>query len=378
MRVLCVAGPTPESWYQMAPLCQAVRLAGHQVFVAGHEDVLPHVTASGLAAVGVSTATLRDCLVDRLGTRVELPDDQDERDIASGRVIGRFAARSLAGLTSFVERWKPDRMIGDGWALAGLLAAVRHDVPYVRFGVDLAAPVGLTVAAIAELGPELDELGLPEMPPPWLSISADPPALRPADAPPSLPVRYVPAEEQVALEPWMYTRGERRRIVVALHDETVPWALFGPSRLTELTAGLGGLDAEVVVAGPAAALDRAGPPPDGARSGVAPLATLAAGCDLVVHQGYPDSVLTCLDKGVPQVFLPAHPGFVEPGERLAELGAARVTCAAAATPDAVTELCGKALADPALPEAAGRLRAEARDLPLPAGLARRITGEVTG
>ncbi|MEU6714064.1 nucleotide disphospho-sugar-binding domain-containing protein [Nonomuraea sp. NPDC046802] len=373
MKVLFVTGPTTESWYQMVPLCQAVRLAGHQVFVAGHEDVLSAVIASGFPAVAVSSATLPDCLVDRRGEKVELPIDGHDRDLAVGRVIGRFAARSLDGLSAFVEQWRPDRVIGDAWAPAGRLAAHRHGVPHVRFGVDIATPVGYELAAVAELGPELEKLGLFELPPSWLSLSSVPSALRPADAPPSLPVRYFPFETQMALEPWMYTRDERPRVVVSMHDQTVPWALFGPARLKELMPDLPGLDAEIVVAASRATLEQVGPLPDGVRAGHAPLAVLAADCDLVVHQGYPDSVLTCLDKGVPQVFLPAHPGFVGPGEQLAELGAARVTCAAKAVPAVVADLCGEALADPGAAKSARRLRAEAHAMPNPSRLVERIT-----
>ncbi len=377
MRVLFVTGPTRESWYQLVPLCQAVRLAGHQVIVAGHEDVLPVVVSSGLPAVAVSATTLHAGLVDRSGEQVEIPSDAAERDLAIGRIIGRFAARTLDGLSSFVEQWRPDRVVGDAWAVAAHLVADRYGIPYVRFGVDIATPVTQTLAAIMELGPELEKWGRHDLSTPWLSISAAPPALRPADAPPSEPMRCLPVETQVALEPWMYLRDSRPRVVVSVHDPSLPWALFGPARLAELTVGLPGLGAEVVVAGSPAALEQTPPLPAGVRVGQAPLAVLAADCDLVVHQGYPDTILTCLDKGVPQVFLPAHPGFVEPAEQLTELGAARVTCAASSAPEHVTDLCGQVLADSALRETARRMHGT-YDLPDPRRLVDLITAEIDG
>ncbi|MBE8525351.1 DUF1205 domain-containing protein [Amycolatopsis sp. H6(2020)] len=366
MRVLFVAGPTADSWYSMVPLAQAVRLAGHEVFVAGHADVLPAIVGAGLAGVAVSTATLRDCLVDRRGEDATPPADGLDRDVAVGRVYGRHAAAGLDELTKFVGDWRPDRVVGDALALAAPLAAARHEIAFTRFGTDVADPVAYTLAAITELGPELERLGRYEMPPLRSSVTVAPPGLRPADAPPSMPLRYIPYEGPVRAEAWMYERGDRPRIVVGVHAESLPWALSGPSRLLELTAGLDELDAEIVVAvPPGVTAENLEPLPAGARAARAPLAVLAGGADLVIHHGYADNVLTCFDGGVPQLVLPAHPGFAGHAERVAELGAGRVLRAADGTAEQVTELAREVLGDPGLREAARRIATEMHDMPEP-------------
>ncbi|MER7133287.1 nucleotide disphospho-sugar-binding domain-containing protein [Streptosporangium saharense] len=367
MRVLFVAGHTAGASYPLVPLAQAVRLAGHEVFVAGHEDLVPVIASAGLPAVAVSSGRLSDFLVDRRGQTVELPEPGHERDVAVGRVFGRFAADSLDGLLALVRDWRPDRVVGVATAHAAPLAAHDGGVPYVRFATDLAEPVVHTLAAVAELGPELEKLGLYELPAPWRAVSVVPPSLRPPDATPALPLRHIPYETQTALPPWTYAGGDGPRILVGAYGEAPP------ERLDDLLAGLRELDAEIVVTAPQETLDGLGQVP-GVRLGHVPLGVAVRPGDVVVHRGHADAVLTCLARAVAQVLLPGEPGQDEHAARLAELGAARLP--AAASVEEVVGACREVLAEPAYGQAAHRLRAEIHEMPLPADLVPLLTEEV--
>ncbi|MEU1876749.1 nucleotide disphospho-sugar-binding domain-containing protein [Streptosporangium sp. NPDC020072] len=366
MRVLFVAGHTAGACYPLVPLAQAVRLGGHEVFVAGHEDVLPVVAAAGLPGVAISSRTLSDFLVDRRGRTVELPEPGHEHDLAVGRVFGRFAADGLDGLLALVRDWRPDRVVGVATAYAAPLAAHDGGVPYVRFATDLAEPVVHMLAAVAELGPELEKLGLYELPAPWRSVSVAPPSLRAPDAAPALPLRHIPYETQSALPPWAHPGQDRPRVLVHDHGETRP----------DLLEGLRELEAEIVVTG-----REEGPVPPGVRAGRVPLGVAVRPGDVVVHRGRPDVVLTCLARAAAQVLLPGDPGLDEHADRLARLGAARQV-GASAVPGAPVETeevvaaCREVLADPAYGQAAHRLRAEIHEMPLPADLVPLLTEEV--
>jgi hypothetical protein len=113
MRLLFVAAGSPATVFALVPLATAARNAGHQVFVAGTEDMVPVITGTGLPAVSMTKRTMRDCMfTSGDGAALTLPTDPAERMRFGGRGFGRLAAYSLDTLTELCSVWRPDVIIG--------------------------------------------------------------------------------------------------------------------------------------------------------------------------------------------------------------------------------------------------------------------------
>ncbi|MFI2242262.1 glycosyltransferase [Streptomyces chrestomyceticus] len=373
MNVLVVAGPGTGSVLPMVPLAQAVRRRGHEVFVAGPASAQPAVAAAGLAGVPVSSRSLTDCHEDRRGQTVPLPGAGHERDIAIGRAFGRFAADCLTGLLSFVELWPADVVLAAAEAYAAPLVADHLGVPCVRFTTGFAEPSVEALAAIAEMGPELEKLGHYDLPRPACTVSVTPPGLRADDAPPALPLRHIPYTTQRAVEPWAYVRGDRPRVLVdAVGDDTAgPGGGLPADVLGALVTRLAALDVELLVG-----LPEAGPAapsvPDGVRCGPMPFDVLAPTCDAVVHFGAGLSALGSLAHGIPQLALPVTPRLEDHGARIAESGAGTMIPFAQAEPERVAAACAELLADASFRSAAVQVRDEMHAMPLPSAFAAQL------
>jgi hypothetical protein len=185
MRILFVVGGTSGVTFSLVPLAQAARNAGHRVLVATPYDMVGTVTNAGLSAVSVSDRSMMDTMVDRTGTLRSIPTDLHERFIFNGRCFGRYAAQCLDGLLRLADDWRPDLVVGGALAFAAPLVAHHAGVPYVKHAVDMGEPRTIDLGAAAELGPELERLGLYDMPRADLFVDTTPPSLRPSDAPPA-------------------------------------------------------------------------------------------------------------------------------------------------------------------------------------------------
>ncbi len=282
----------------------------------------------------------------------------------------RAAQDCLDGLLAFARAWPADVVVGAAQAHAAPLVAHYLGASYVRFATDLAEPTAEALAAIAELGPELERLGLYDLPRPMFSVSVAPPSLRSADAPPALPLRHIPyAPQQRTLEPWAYTKGSRPRVLVvtkgddsAAPDDSVPREL-----LSAIVSELAALDAEIVVSPSGPGTDTLAVPGH-VRCAPVPFDVIAPTCDAVVHFGDAQLVLGCLAHGIPQAVLPATRRLEEHGARIAELGAGTMRRLADTAAHSVAADCAELLADSAYRGAAALLRDELRTMPLPSAL----------
>ncbi|MER8236263.1 nucleotide disphospho-sugar-binding domain-containing protein [Streptomyces sp. NPDC094049] len=365
MKILFVGGNGAGTIFPDIPLAQAARNAGHEVIMSGPEVTMPAILGSGVSAVSVTGRTIQDCRVNREGVLVPTPPRGPERNIAIGRMFGRLAAHSLDALIDLAERWRPDLVVSNVLAYAGPLVAHHAGVPWVRFATDIAEPLDIDLAAAAELAPEMERLGLHGTPPPAFSVTLMPESVRPPTAPVALPLRHIPCSTQSSLEPWMYTRGDRPRVLVSAGSRVTPDDDF--DLLKGLVEKVAPLDIELLIATPddvAARLDL----PAGARAGWLPVDVLAPTCDVMVHHAGGNITLTCLANGVPQVFVPYLPGLEEHSARIAARGAARLVDpendSAADIAGAVRDL----LEDPSYRAGARRLREETGRMPLPAQL----------
>ncbi|MGW7346644.1 nucleotide disphospho-sugar-binding domain-containing protein [Streptomyces sp. NPDC054854] len=375
MKILFIGGNGAGTIFPNIPLAQAVRNAGHEVIMTGPEVTMPAIVNSGIPAVSVTHRTIQDCRHDRRGNLVPTPADGPERNIAIGRMFGRLAASSLPGLIDLVDRWRPDLIVSNVLTYAGPLAAHHAGVPWVRFAIDIGEPLSVDLGAQSELAPELEALGLQAPPAPDFSISVLPPSLRPLTAPPALSLRHIAYSTQLPLEPWMYSKGRRPRVLVSAGSRVTPDDHFEPLR--GLVEKVGSLDVELLVATPEDVARKLEPAlPAGSRAGWLPVDVLAPTCDLVVHHGGGNTTLSCLANGVPQVFVPSMPGLEEHGARISTYGAGRLILPEDDTTDNVAGAVKELLTDPSYREAAGRLREEARRMPSAAEVVRELERSV--
>ncbi|HZG05469.1 MAG TPA: nucleotide disphospho-sugar-binding domain-containing protein [Streptomyces sp.] len=376
MRILFVAGGTSGVIFGIVPLAQAARNAGHEVFMAAPENVMPTITGAGIPGVPVSSKVMHDALVDRRGIRVPIPEDLHERYIFNGRTFGRYAASCLDGLLALVDRWRPDVVVGGALAFAAPLVAAYAGVPYVKQAIDMGEPRTIDLAAAAELGPELERLGLYDMPRADLFIDICPPSLRPADALPAQLMRYVPYATPKPVEPWMYTRGDRPRLLVSAGSRVTPDSDF--DILSGLVEKVGKLDAELLIAAPESVAEKLRPLPDHVRAGWIPLHLVAPTCDLVVHHAGGNTTMGYVSYGVPQVLIPYLPYCVDYSRRLSAYGAARMIDPAEDSAENVLRTCAEMLATPSYRERARALADEVAGLPRPAEAVQAIERLVAG
>jgi UDP:flavonoid glycosyltransferase YjiC (YdhE family) len=361
MRFLFVAGGTSGVIFGVVPFAQAVRNAGHEVVMAAPENCMATVNSAGVAGAPVSSRAMQEALVDRRGIRVPIPEDLHERYIFNGRTFGRYAADCLDRLLELADRWRPDVVVGGALAFAAPLVAAHAGVPYVKHAIDMGEPRTIDLAAGAELGPELERLGLYEMPRADLLIDICPPSLRPADAPPAQMVRYVPYATQRTLEPWMYTKGDRPRILVSAGSRVTPDSDF--DILQGLVEKVAELDVELLVAAPEAVAEKLGPLPPHVRAGWIPLHQTAPTCDLAVHHAGGNTTMGYVSYGVPQVLIPYLPYCVDYSLRLHDRGAARMIRPEDDSAENIAATCAEMLATPSYRERAGELAREVASLP---------------
>lgn len=357
--------------FAITPLALAARNAGHEVFVAAPENVVDIVTGTGLPCVPVTRLSMLDFMFrDRDGQPVERPTDLHERFMFNGRGMGRFAAGSLDGLLDLTAVWRPDVVVGGALSFSAGLIAAHLGVPFVQHAVDMGEPRMIDLAAGAELAPELQRLGLRDMPEPDLFVDVCPPSLRRVDAPPATLMRYIPVSTQGAVEPWMYTTGERRRVLVTAGSRVTPE--FDLDVLSGLAEKVASLDMELLIAAPQKVVSQLSHLPDEVRVGWLPLDVLAPTCDLLVHHAGGNTMLTGMANGVPQVVVPYLPYVVDYSTRLRDSGAAEMLLPGDDSPENIANACERVLGDPGYTRNAAEIRAEMHSLPTPAA----VLGEV--
>ncbi|MFI7012215.1 glycosyltransferase [Streptomyces sp. NPDC050145] len=365
MRMLFLAGGSPATVFALVPLATAARNGGHEVLVAATADMVGVITAAGLPAASVTPLAMRDfMLAGRDGSPLSLPEEPGERMRFGGRGFGRLAAGSLPALRELGRAWRPDVVVGGALAFGAALLAAELKIPCVRQAWDMGEPLAMELGAADELAPELAEFGLEGLPAADLWIDICPPSVADPAAPAGLSMRFVPCGLQRELEPWMYTRGERRRVCVTAGSRVSKEYEF--DHLDALVGQVRGPDVEVLVAAPeeaAAALRERHP---GVRAGWLPLDTVLHTCDLLLHAGGGQTALTAVRAGVPQMVVPNMPKLWGPNRRLADYGAARLPAAGEDGPEDVARACREMLATPSYAERATELAAELGALPGPA------------
>ncbi|MEU8551428.1 nucleotide disphospho-sugar-binding domain-containing protein [Streptomyces roseoverticillatus] len=379
MKILVTASCSEGLVLPLVPISWALRSAGHEVLVAAPANMASVVTDAGLAFVasGPPVEMPEVLSFDRQGNRVPMPSGEENLLPHIGRGYARLAVRLLEGVRSVAERWRPDLIVTETYGFVGPLVAARLGIPWIEQGMRLSSPAAITAAGAGELGPELAELGLTDLPAAALSLDLCPPGLRREDLPGSMRMRFVPYNGRMENLPgWVLEERERPRVCLTFGTR-VPLNRSpirgGFSLLEELIHRLPGLGAEVVVAASDAVVRDLGPLPEGVRAAAQlPLHQILPACDMIVHHGGVGTTLTALAAGVPQLTIPVIAEVWESARLLVASGAGRQIAFADATADAIADNAAALLRDPSYGEKARLLRDQLVSLPSPAEAVRTI------
>ncbi|MGH3994854.1 MAG: glycosyltransferase, partial [Pseudonocardiaceae bacterium] len=278
-------------------------------------------------------------------------------------------------LVRLARRWRPDLIVHDATCLAGAVAGAVIGVPTVSHlggspvlhrmelqeGRAALLPRYSRLFARFGVEPRIDPTAWVDPCPPSMALSAEGRYL---------PVRFVPSDRPRSVPGWLLEPPALPRVCVR-------WSAGSAEDdvLRQVMAGVGTLDAEIVLAGTAVldivALDTLPAPVRVADS--APLRPLLRTCDAVVHQGWPATALTAAVCGTPQLVVGGQPEQALTGDRLVAVGAGRrlpaiELPAGEIGADVVGFEVAKLLDRPAYRAAAQRLQAEIERQPAPAEL----------
>lgn len=374
MRILFLTGGSPATVFGLVPLATAAKNAGHEVFMGSTREMMPFVVGAGLPAVPLTALGRKDFMSSDNSAR--MPADPTAQTRLVGGWYARLAEACLDALDDLGRDWRPEVVVGGTLAYAAPIFAARQGIPYVRHLWDTMEPTGYDDGAAAHLKPVLAALGHDRIPEPDLWIDICPPSLRSADAPPADLMRWIPGNQQRPLEPWMYTRGERRRVCVTAgsrvsNDKQLSFLGITGDRLSRLMKSLATLDTEIVIAAPeeVAAGLRA---ELGVRAGWIPLDVLAPTCSAVVHHDGGLTALTAVIAGVPQLCIPKLASSIGPAQRLAASGAAITLLDDQDSPEAIAAACEQLLSESSYADQARTLSAEIAQLKPPAEMVRSL------
>jgi glycosyltransferase len=372
MKVLVIAAGSPATVFALAPLATAVRNAGHQVFMAANDVVLPSVYGQGLPGVPITSVPIWDFIsTDRDGNPIGPPQGAAAEKEFTGRWFARMALAHLVALRELARDWRPDVIVGGTMSYAAPLLAHELGVPFVRQAWDAIDATAVHPGAALELAPELAELGLSSLPEPALFVDVCPPSLRPAHAEPAQPMRWIPGNQQRELERWMYVAGPRPRICLTAGSRvSIGDAFGGVQFLRTQVKALQSVAGELIVAAPEPVADLLREEFPQLRAGWVPLDVVGPTCDLVVHNGGGTTTLTSLYTGVPQLILPkgALPG--EGAAAVARYGAALAP--GEDSIDVIESACAELTTDPGYRRRAAELADEMAAMPTPAQVADRL------
>jgi UDP:flavonoid glycosyltransferase YjiC (YdhE family) len=297
MRVLLTAPSSKSRLHNLVPMAWALRTTGHDVKIAGRPGFVDAITRTGTVAVEIG--------------------DGDPNSLADDAAV--------ADLVDFARLWRPDVVISAERAPAGAVAA------------RAAGAVSVRVLGVADEQARSDA---------DTTFDTVPRSLRDGG---HRPIRYLPYSGPAVVPAWLRRKARRDRIWLAL---------TGAQTFAPVFEAVGGLDVEVVCA---ATADRVGAgtrvPANVRLVDSAPPRAVLPTCTAVVHDGDPDTALTALTRGLPQ--LDVSPGPMT--RRIAEAGAGLI----AEDLGALSERIQSLLTDESVRARAGELRAEIAAMPLP-------------
>ena len=369
MRILCTFVGGHGHLTPLLPLARAAQTAGHEVLIAGPGGLVPAIEAAGFRGFATSPPRHHDgTAAEGTTTPLEVTGARAAEVEFAANFASRGARRMAAAVSDLLEEHRPDLVLRDETDLGSTVAAELHDVPVATH---LVLASGLLVRPEL-VAPELDavraEHGL--APDPALTRLTSGPVLSdfsPSFRSPDAPLTVHPLHYRSAAP----VRGRRTtsRPTVYATLGTIFNKTSG-DLFERLAAGLGGLDADVVIT-IGRELDPAafGPQPAHVRiERFVPQAEVLATADLVVSHGGSGSLMAALAHGLPSVLLPLGADQPHNALRAGELGVATTLDAATAGPDEIRDAARAALADDAMGTRCREVADELASLP-PVGAA---------
>jgi UDP:flavonoid glycosyltransferase YjiC (YdhE family) len=357
MRVLVVASPLTGHVLPLVPLALAMRDAGAEMVVATAGDGVAACPPE-LSPVDVAPGLRLGPLFGRLMLRRPLLARREMAGrggtTAVGLLFGTLGARMAEGVLAAAEQHRPDLVLHESLAPAGVEVAARRGVPSVLVEGNLFDAGVLLAAALATYRPAR---GLGELPPPARVLTSSPPSV--VGPRTGIPMRAVPWTPDRPFDEEFTRPGPRPRVLVSRSTVASP----GPDRLMrDAVAAAAGTDLDVVLVRPDRRVTRRPLPPPVRTADWLPFPRVVPAAAGVVHHGGAGTVLTALAAGVPQLVVRGAGDRRTNGDLLAARGAGL-----AVEPGGITRaLLERLVSDPALATAAREVAAEMAAMPAPA------------
>ncbi|MFB9319346.1 nucleotide disphospho-sugar-binding domain-containing protein [Cryptosporangium minutisporangium] len=315
MRVLVVSAPLPGHVLPLVPLSRALVAAGHDVLVATAADAASTVRELGLPVEDVAPefdfgAVARGIMLRHpLVARAELAGNGGTRGV--GLLFGAVNARLVNAVRDVTEQFRPQVVVAEPLAVAGLIAAAGYGVPAVRHETNLFDGAELAAAAA---GPVLRKLSIDRLPEPAAVIQVLPASV--VGERPGWPMRYE-APAPAAVPSWLAETPNRPRILVSRSTVGGPG---NASIMRPLVIAAAEVDAEIVLVRPEPGLPAE--LPDNVRTiGWVSLDAVLPTCTGIVHHGGAGTVLAAFAAGVPQLVVPGPGDRRYNAELVARIGA---------------------------------------------------------
>ena len=376
MRVLFTGAPAVGHLFPMVPLAWALRGAGHEVLFASYDGAEP-ITRAGMPLVNVAPGldASHELLAVAGARRPELFKRVVESTTADRDAFVRLYAHVndlvADGLVDHAREWRPDLVVFEPLATAGVVAAAALGVPAVQHNLGFGRNAALRATMLEELSatfarhraaaPAAEEVQVIDIAPASTVDFSDGWLLRP-----------VSFSGGGILPQWLRECSGRPRVAVTL-GTFLPHLLEG-EQLRPVLDSMGKVDAEFVFALGNTDLEQLGELPRNVRavggSQWLPWNALLRTCSASVHHGGSGSSLASMEAGLPQLVLPSVSESGTNADAVARRGVGLRAGYEQLTPG----LLERILFDDAMRAAAAEVRAEIAAMPAPAELVPVLAG----
>lgn len=371
MRVLFTSTPTYGHFHPLVPLARALLAAGHEVRVACPAAFRSAVDGAGLPFIAAGSADIPPALMAELAA--VRSDPLRRAQLMITRVFFGLQAQAMVpDLLAIIDDWAPDMMVRDYLEYGGLIAAELRDLPHAASGAVAFQPPPVYAAVLDGLSALRSAFGLP-LDPDGASLFRDL-VLAP------LPQSWVPPDaivpptmHFVRPEPFNASGVERLPAAVTALPPARPTvhASLGtinndvPGVYEAILAGLREEDLNLVLTcGREGDPDDFGPqPPNVIIARYIPHSALLPRCDVMLTHCGLNSIMACLELGLPMVGIPITADQPRNAERLAALGVAVIVGPGERTPEAFRTATQAVLTDPSYRRNAEQLRDEIAGMP---------------
>ncbi len=374
MRVLFVSSPGLGHLFPLVQLAWGFRTNGHDVIMAIAEhaeraanaglDVVD--VAPDFSAVAVFEQVAKDNpeFMTTIATRPAINLEE------WGVQIGAVNRPLIDGTIALTDDWKPDLVVYEQGATAGLFAAARAGVPAIQRNQSAWETRGMHGAIAAYLTDFFDKYDIASpLPTPDITIESFPPSLLVDRDPEGWFMRWVPYGGGNILGDRLTEAPTGPLVTITMG--TIELQAFGLDAIKPIIAAAGEVDAEFALAlGDLDVTPLGELPPNVHSVGWAPLHRLLEHSTAVVHHGGGGTIMTAVAAGTPQLLAPDPRDMFQHTGRTAVLkrGIGLVSTADQVDAALLTQL----ITDESLAKETQVVREEMLTLPTPAEIVQRI------